>query len=1308
MSVSQPSEGFPVRGKSGSSMRLPLHSGGDHNGNAFTISSSSSSSSSSCLGESSPESMRSLSSLSVSRTESPLDYDMFEVTLRTTVMTKTDKIRDVVISKWVPEEERKPDYNVDVSVGKIQTAAELSESNNNSESVYLDANSGEFRQDTWNDNENLTLALSQTTNSSSHGNNDDLSSGSSNRRRHGSSNPDSDATEIPADDSDDDDEEEALFLSVSSDMGVRRSSMTFTSSTSQSSDNLMNPGGSAATSVADDERSELVLERPEVARPLGLPVENQAEPPTSEDLSETTQISCSSPSSANPAQDAKDVTSPPLEEAERCAVGQKPTQTNSSQPARAAKTKPTTATSTAPKTAMSTDIKPSGLNAKRVSKLDLKNVKAKVGSWSAPSPPKTPSQKSAPAKGKRGVTMKEEAQTGEWGKKQRSSAVSVTVAMVLKPIRGKNSNLKAKHKTVANDAALPEKKSAAINRTHSTSTSSLGSEVVEEGPLDSPRKAVQEVPDKHETSYPSEDAHEESVEDQREGTGKALMTEADVEKPRNHSRKVSSKLGPGARQQGRGTRMDKGPSGTAPPPGSGTGPPGQGSPGSRQTRSDGFTLGEGGQSTGGGSPTRVRQSPSQCQGISKPRPTAERASTLAALGPAMSNSKPTANQQPASGSLGRLGAPAVSKLPVKGLPTSLSSSSLGNNENNAATSKVSPGAPAPTGTKPDERPSRSTLPVGSQSTANPLMSSTAATASTNTPSDIVTSSNSGVPAAPKPPAMRSRALSLQARATPTGLKAPTLTNHNTARTASANQAAAKTAPAANQGLAKQVSHYPLQRSGSARLSRLNSTVDKNKPREVPARPTNTNNSSQVAASAGGNNQNQQQPPPDLIPDVVNANAPVTPVLPVPATDITNTGSSTTGASGLGFKARTGPRSSPKTGSHLQNTFKPVAARAVVADGMVTMKQNQSKEQAEKKNQAINQLRKLLIQGNKRVEALATVIQHLFTEREDALKQKKALSLELANLRDEMVMSSQCCKHLQKEKEEVRVSLEEALKRLEEQHKEELVQLEDRLRSFYQTEWDKVHQTYQEEADKYRMLMEQQVAELRRRQEAERKNQEVSHRQKMESLKLQYETSIQELKRIQQTDLENLEKTLKETETSLSDKVSELSAEKEALNEKLKAEEERRKCILSDKNLKDSHTVYLEQELESLKVVLEIKNNQLHQKEKKLMEMDKLVETNVKLGECLKKVQQENEDYKARMDKHAALSKQLSNEQAILQQTLQKESKVNKRLSMENEELLWKLHNGDLLASPRRLSPTSPFNSPRNSASFPTTAPLSPR
>ena len=51
------------------------------------------------------------------------------------------------------------------------------------------------------------------------------------------------------------------------------------------------------------------------------------------------------------------------------------------------------------------------------------------------------------------------------------------------------------------------------------------------------------------------------------------------------------------------------------------------------------------------------------------------------------------------------------------------------------------------------------------------------------------------------------------------------------------------------------------------------------------------------------------------------------------------------------------------------------------------------------------------------------------------------------------------------------------------------------------------------------------------------------------------------------------------------------------------------------------------------------------------------------------------------------ARQLSTEQAVLQESLEKESKVNKRLSMENEELLWKLHNGNL-CSPKR-SPTSP-------------------
>lgn len=94
-------------------------------------------------------------------------------------------------------------------------------------------------------------------------------------------------------------------------------------------------------------------------------------------------------------------------------------------------------------------------------------------------------------------------------------------------------------------------------------------------------------------------------------------------------------------------------------------------------------------------------------------------------------------------------------------------------------------------------------------------------------------------------------------------------------------------------------------------------------------------------------------------------------------------------------------------------------------------------------------------------------------------------------------------------------------------------------------------------------------------------------------------------------------------------------------------------------------------------------------------------------------------YYAPDDKHVVLMhyRQLSTEQAMLQESLQKESKVNKRLSMENEELLWKLNNGDV-SSPRKVSPTStsPLHSPSHSFSFQSphsssvfsSSPLSPR
>ncbi|KAG8004222.1 Microtubule-associated tumor suppressor 1-like protein A [Nibea albiflora] len=370
-------------------------------------------------------------------------------------------------------------------------------------------------------------------------------------------------------------------------------------------------------------------------------------------------------------------------------------------------------------------------------------------------------------------------------------------------------------------------------------------------------------------------------------------------------------------------------------------------------------------------------------------------------------------------------------------------------------------------------------------------------------------------------------------------------------------------------------------------------------------------------------------------------------------------------------------------------------------------------EGEREDLSIQQLRGLLAASNGRFEALAIVLQQTLAERDEATRQRRDLSQELVNLREELVCSIHSSERLEKEKDELRVALEDALQKLQEQHQKDLAELEQRLQTFYQAEWDKIHFTYQEEADKCKTLMQHQMDELKANHEAVKLDLENSHTEQLQCVKQQYEMSLDELSKAHNQELQSLDKTLKDAEAALSGQIEALTAENKALIEKLTAEANRRR-ELADKSQKDSHTVYLEQELESLKVVLDIKNKQLHQQEKKLMEIDKLKEKNVKLDEIFKKVQQENEDLKARMDRHAALSRQLSTEQAVLQESLQKESKVNKRLSMENEELLWKLHNGDL-SSPRKVSPTSTtspshsfsLQSPRTSGLF-SSPPLSPR
>ncbi|NWV48061.1 MTUS1 protein, partial [Daphoenositta chrysoptera] len=407
----------------------------------------------------------------------------------------------------------------------------------------------------------------------------------------------------------------------------------------------------------------------------------------------------------------------------------------------------------------------------------------------------------------------------------------------------------------------------------------------------------------------------------------------------------------------------------------------------------------------------------------------------------------------------------------------------------------------------------------------------------------------------------------------------------------------------------------------------------------------------------------------------------------------------------------GPVDKGKQRSPKSSCIRTQASTDARTPGTKAAELTQYKTKCETQSGIILQLKKLLTSSNQKFEALTVVIQHLQSEREEALKQRKELSQELVNLRGELVTTSAACEKLERDRNELQVAYEGFLQKLNQQHHDDLAELEERLKQFYTAECEKLQSICIEEAEKYKAQLQEQVDNLNTTHESFKLELENRHSEKVEELKKEYESSFSGkyfVFNTHESERKSLEDSFKEKQELLEKKIDELKSENNSLSEKLKLEEQ--KQIAKEKaNLKNPQIMYLEQELESLKAVLEIKNEKLHQQDIKLMKMEKLVENNTILMDKLKKVQQENEELKARMDKHMELSRQLSTEQAVLQESLEKESKVNKRLSMENEELLWKLHNGDL-CSPRKLSPSSssvPLQSPRNSGNFSSPA-VSPR
>ncbi|XP_028978447.2 microtubule-associated tumor suppressor candidate 2 isoform X2 [Esox lucius] len=346
---------------------------------------------------------------------------------------------------------------------------------------------------------------------------------------------------------------------------------------------------------------------------------------------------------------------------------------------------------------------------------------------------------------------------------------------------------------------------------------------------------------------------------------------------------------------------------------------------------------------------------------------------------------------------------------------------------------------------------------------------------------------------------------------------------------------------------------------------------------------------------------------------------------------------------------------------------------------------QLRERCDKQARQIHSLQTELNKASLGLQVFSITTQHFHQKSESAIVKERELSLELTKIRDEVASSVLRWEALQQDKEALERRFEGELVDLHAQQQSELAVLEERLRLQHNQEVRRLEAQQKEQLDTLRVQHLEQMEEMTENHESVLTEMESNHNDTLATLKEEHARTIKNLKMAHDQQRKSLEEEFEKLRLSLQDQVDTLTFQNRSLRDRAKRFEEAL-CRSTEEQIVEALAPYqhIEEDLKSLKEVLEMKNKQIHEQDIKISELERMAQKNVFLEERVQVLQQQNEDLRARIDKNLALSRHLSEENANLQESVEKESNEKKRLSRNNEELLWRLQTGEL--SPH-MSPT---------------------
>ncbi|XP_064607687.1 uncharacterized protein LOC135472223 isoform X2 [Liolophura sinensis] len=277
--------------------------------------------------------------------------------------------------------------------------------------------------------------------------------------------------------------------------------------------------------------------------------------------------------------------------------------------------------------------------------------------------------------------------------------------------------------------------------------------------------------------------------------------------------------------------------------------------------------------------------------------------------------------------------------------------------------------------------------------------------------------------------------------------------------------------------------------------------------------------------------------------------------------------------------------------------------------------------------------------------------------------------------------------------------EAALASVNSEHADKLIEAKKVLTEEHQKKISKVKEKHSLELENLRGYHERHIKEVGLDNDEKTHQLKLAHIEEIRSLQSKHDNQMEELHRQHRDKLEDITVRFESIKMSLSEKVETLRGECDDLRNRARLSEE---ALHRDTDVKVQMALApyknLPQEIESLKLVIDMRNEEIRDLRRQKIETEKqLEELPVARERCIS-LKQQVENLEAIVNIKTDHEKQLSEKCHLLMKKYEQENKQKKRLSMNVEELMWKMNESgsdfgstESLAVKRQVS-HSPTNS----------------